>query len=380
MDDKQPHGQILYIGADPTHLESVQTTLEAHGFTFHSIANARESFVLARTSRPDLILLDIALDGFNVCASFKATRQLRDIPIILVSEQYDDQENARAMDVGAVDYVAKQDAHSDLSVRIELHHRNQQCQRENQALHAHLEQLNRELIERKQTEAAHPEHDQAGQADHEELNMIMATIVHDFRFCLGLIVNYATALEQDYDDLTKEQHQQFLQEIRTTSVSTSDMLNTLDLSYRANNAEMSAEPINMAQPVTRAQRRLTRRIKTSQAVISVPDEWPTALGDGWWLEEAWSNLISDALKHGSAPPQIELGSASHDEYVEFWIRRHSSGLTDWELTRVFPPVTHRRFWSTQGPVRLIIEKLNGTVRVNTVPGHATTFYFILPSA
>ena len=47
---------------------------------------------------------------------------------------------------------------------------------------------------------------------------------------------------------------------------------------------------------------------TSGAKIGLPQRWPVAHGYGPWIEEVWANYISNAIKYGGTPPQIELGA------------------------------------------------------------------------
>jgi putative two-component system response regulator len=59
---------------------------------------------------PDLILLDImmpGMDGYQVCSRLKASAATRSIPIIFLTALTDSQDEARGLDMGAVDYITK---------------------------------------------------------------------------------------------------------------------------------------------------------------------------------------------------------------------------------------------------------------------------------
>ena len=59
---------------------------------------------------PDLVLLDIVmprLDGFEVCRQLKADPALQHIPVIFVSSHFDESEEARGFELGAVDFIHK---------------------------------------------------------------------------------------------------------------------------------------------------------------------------------------------------------------------------------------------------------------------------------
>ena len=60
--------------------------------------------------RPDLILLDImmpGIDGYEVCRRLKADQSTHDIPIIFLTAMSEEQNEARGLAMGAVDYITK---------------------------------------------------------------------------------------------------------------------------------------------------------------------------------------------------------------------------------------------------------------------------------
>ncbi len=59
---------------------------------------------------PDLILLDImmpGMDGYEVCERLKAAPETRDIPVIFLTAMTEEQDEAKGLALGAVDYVTK---------------------------------------------------------------------------------------------------------------------------------------------------------------------------------------------------------------------------------------------------------------------------------
>jgi len=60
--------------------------------------------------RPDLILLDImmpGMDGYEVCERLKADENTRNIPVIFLTAMTEEQDEAKGLSLGAVDYVTK---------------------------------------------------------------------------------------------------------------------------------------------------------------------------------------------------------------------------------------------------------------------------------
>ena len=69
----------------------------------------------------DLIILDLMLpnvDGFDVC---KKVREVKNIPIILVSAKKEDIDKIRGLGLGADDYITKPFSPSELVARVKAH-------------------------------------------------------------------------------------------------------------------------------------------------------------------------------------------------------------------------------------------------------------------
>ncbi|WP_058554241.1 diguanylate cyclase domain-containing protein [Thiohalocapsa sp. ML1] len=78
----------------------------------------------AGAAPPDLILLDILLpdmDGREVCRRLKEDAATQDIPVIFVSAVADEAEQARAFELGAVDYIVKPFHRDIVRARVRLH-------------------------------------------------------------------------------------------------------------------------------------------------------------------------------------------------------------------------------------------------------------------
>lgn len=73
---------------------------------------------------PDLILLDIMMpkmDGYELCKKLKFNEKTKDIPIIFITAMNDELEEAKGLELGAVDYISKPIKPSVLKARVENH-------------------------------------------------------------------------------------------------------------------------------------------------------------------------------------------------------------------------------------------------------------------
>lgn len=118
--------KILIIEDDVFLAEVLINKLTAAGYeTVHS-ANGREGFEKIKSARPDLILLDIILpemNGYQILEAKQADLEIRDIPVIVVSNSGQPVEIKRAITLGVKSYLIKADINPDeavLKVKEEL--------------------------------------------------------------------------------------------------------------------------------------------------------------------------------------------------------------------------------------------------------------------
>ncbi len=122
----------------------------------------------------------------------------------------------------------------------------------------------------------------------------------------------------------------------------------------------------------------------SKDEIIIPDNWLECISCAPWIEEVWSNYISNAIKYGGTPPRIELGSDQSAESTRYWVRDNGHGLTKEQIELLFTSFTRLHEFQAQGNglglsiVKRIIDKLGGEAGVESEVGKGSLFYFILP--
>jgi diguanylate cyclase (GGDEF)-like protein len=81
-----------------------------------------EGLRMAIEARPEVILLDVnmpRMDGLKLCRHLKETPGTRDIPILFVTVEANVQHLARALEIGATDYIRKPFDPIELRARVE---------------------------------------------------------------------------------------------------------------------------------------------------------------------------------------------------------------------------------------------------------------------
>ena len=105
------HGRILVVEDDPTKAQVLEFLLHEHQYEVVIAADGDAALaLLARQSLPDLVLLDVMLpgkDGFDILRHIRATPQLSELPVIMVTAQVSDEHVMRGLKEGADGYVFK---------------------------------------------------------------------------------------------------------------------------------------------------------------------------------------------------------------------------------------------------------------------------------
>ncbi len=94
---------------------------------------------------PDLILLDIMMpemDGYEVARKLKSDERTKDIPILFVTANTDDESISKGFESGGIDYITKPFNHNELLARVNVQVRLKKY-------HKQLEEQNRLLLEKK---------------------------------------------------------------------------------------------------------------------------------------------------------------------------------------------------------------------------------------
>jgi DNA-binding response OmpR family regulator len=114
--------KLLLVDDDRKMLEVMRRYLENHDFSVVFTDNGSEALILARSSRPDLVVADVqlpGLDGFELCRALKASPETARIPVIIISGgRTGDEDIVEGYDTGADDYLTKPFAFPVLAAKI----------------------------------------------------------------------------------------------------------------------------------------------------------------------------------------------------------------------------------------------------------------------
>lgn len=119
--------RILIIDADAETVEVMACYLGEDAYSVVRASDAEHGIRMADETRPDLVVLDVALPNRNGLDVFRALRANRDVPIIIVSTRNSETDRVVALELGADDFVAKPFSPRELVARIAAVLRRTRC-------------------------------------------------------------------------------------------------------------------------------------------------------------------------------------------------------------------------------------------------------------
>ena len=221
------------------------------------------------------------------------------------------------------------------------------------------------------------------EARNRDLERFASVAAHQLRSPPRTIAGIAQALTEDLSELLDDDSRQFLADIRSDA---NQMAEIVDGLYRFSkvrtSADMNIEPVDLD--------RLVAGLKASrkgheEEVVGVG--LPSVLGDKVLLVEAFANLIDNGFKFNeSEAKQVTITAVSRgDGRWAITVADNGIGIDPQYHAKLFTMFerVHPRYSGTGVGLALvgaIVEKLGGTITVDSAPGEGARFTFDLEGA
>lgn len=221
-----------------------------------------------------------------------------------------------------------------------------------------------------------------------ELEAFAHMVAHDLKAPLSNIISFSEMVINQWEQLPDHERKEYLGYIQNGGQKSIRIIDELLLlAHLRREDHIDVESLDMVLIVDEVHAQLFDMIARYHAEIKIPNSWPLALGHAPWVEIIWINYLSNAIKYGGNPPHIELGASPYsDEFHCFWVKDNGVGLSEEEKDKLFTPFTRLHKSRAKGHglglsiVQRIVEKLGGTVGVESQSGQGAKFFFTLPAA
>ena len=264
---------------------------------------------------------------------------------------------------------------------IELTAQHEKLSIESQRQARELGQTNKKL-EQAITERQRAE--EALKVANEEFSQYASIVSHDLQAPLRAIHLYTDFLQEDLAlSLTGDQ-QLYLQGLARAVRETEDLVGGLLQLSRVGRHSSSAETIDLGLFL----QALVASLNLSTEVeIDLANSWPSLETDPILLRQIFQNLILNGVKFNcSAPKRLELRwQPLEPKRYELSVRDNGIGIDPHFQEQIFQ--VFRRLHTQQeyegigiglAIVKKAVDKLYGSIRVESKPGHGSTFFVTLP--
>jgi signal transduction histidine kinase len=234
------------------------------------------------------------------------------------------------------------------------------------------------------------EHERAArsqaEAEHQQLQKFLATVAHDLRGPLTLVVAYAELLRHGTPEERLETTQKALPGIENAARRVQRLINDLmDLArIGAGRFEITLASVDLLDLVRQIVAQQQATTESHQLIVDLPDhlegEW-----DPTRLRQLLTNLISNAIQFSPDGGEVRVAVTRTGGEVRISVSDQGLGIAQEHMSRLFLPFSRLDPEpTTKEPglglylAKAIAEAHRGRIWLESEPGRGSTFYVALP--
>ncbi len=373
--------QIVLIDDEADIREVTSYTLKDAGYSVATAPDGKSGFELYQRKSPQIVITDIRMprmDGLEVLEKIKQTGS--DTEVIVVTAFGEMDLAIRALQLDASDFITK--PINDTSLHLAL-----QRARERYTARKQIRDYTA-LLERENANQARILH----QDKMMSLGRLAASVVHEINNPLSGILNYQRLMARilkrgPLESGSQAKFERYLELVESETERCSQIISSL-LTF-SRKSTLSFEPIDFTDLLQRALVLSQHKLTLSDITVShaVDPILPPVRGDLNQLQQCIINLVfnaMDAMPRGGTL-HLSVRADADNRGVILAVTDSGTGIARSDQGSIFEP-----FFTTKAEghgvglglstVYGIMQHHNGTVAVQSVPGHGTTFLLKLPSA
>ena len=384
--------KILLVDDREDNLVSIQVILERDGYTFRK-ANSGQAALKILLNEIDftLILMDVHmpnLNGFETAALIYERDKLKNIPIIFITANNNDNNAFIGYQTGAVDYIYKP-INADLlrakvGVFVDLYRKNNQLRIQERK----LLMINNELEDRVRTRTEElSKKNKELESNNKELSKVnndldnfIYTASHDLKAPISNIEGLITALFLELEDDNPELNK--IRDMTTVSImkfkSTLNDLTEISKVQKDNSDDV--QNVNLVNLIDEVKEDIQTLIENSKAKININLEVQELNFSSKNMRSILYNLISNAIKYSSPErkPIVNVTTKIIPNYTLLSVSDNGLGINPAYKSKLFG-MFKRLHDHVEGSgiglyiVKRIIENNGGKIEVESELNVGTTF-------
>ena len=383
---------VLYIEDNDDNQRLVRRILEARGYTVMLASDGPAGIAHAREAHPDLILVDInipGLNGYETTTRLRSMEHLNHVPIVAVTADTREGARERSLVAGCDGYITKP---IDARLLPDQLHEFIAGKREALPVGAEgplLREYNSQLVERLERQVREL---MVANAELQELDQLksqfLATLSHELRTPLTSILGYLNLFERGTLGALSDMQRQALDVVGRNAQTLARQLNNLLYLQEVRSSQIKRTSVNVYDMLLRLLVEL--RARAEEKGVRVESTLRAGVpyqGDTTALEQAFRNLLDNALKFTPHGGQIQVGLQDEPSRLIMRVEDSGIGIPGEALEKIFLPFYQvDASLARQHPgaglglaiVKHVVEAHSGHVSVRSSPGAGSTFTIVLP--
>ncbi|BAY60016.1 response regulator receiver sensor signal transduction histidine kinase [Calothrix brevissima NIES-22] len=348
----------------------IKQHLHKLGYSVCGTANsAAKALELVATTKPDLVLMDIYLQGDK--SGIEAADQIRQqfhIPVIFLTAHADEATLTQAIATHPYGYIVKPFEEQDLIIAIQV------------ALANHFaEQATRQALKKEKQL-------------NELKSQFVSIVSHEFRNPLSSLLLTLELLEQP-DILTPEKRQAHIERGKITIKHMAQLITDVLVLGQVEQEQFHCQPtpLNIYHFCSYLVEDLQSRSPTQERLVFTVSECDTTANlfyelDASLLQHILTNLLENALKYSPGASKVTFTLHCEPDCIQFQIHDQGIGLTEQDQAKLFTPF-HRGVNVNKIPgtglglsiTKKCVDAHGGQISVNSTVGVGTTFTVVIPA-
>lgn len=370
--------KVLVVDDEELNVRFLSTFLTRKGFVVDVAMRGTEALEQIERSMPDVVLLDVMMpdmDGFEVCRVLRQNPQTHLLPVVMVTALHSIEDEVRALEVGADDFLPKPINNLELMARLRSLLRIKALHDELKASKQELEIKNKELIELQ------------GLRD-----SLTQMIIHDLKNPLTGIMGCTEILmmmNEALDDRQKTIVKKLDESAATMLRMITDML---DISrMEENKVKLKKQSFDIREIFDFSLSEFAFLMQKNQITgrVEIDGEEMTLEADKDMIQRVVSNLLHNAIKHSLKNSEVILRAAADTENqrIHITVKDSGEGIAPEYHDKIFEKFaqadlkklglkTDRGLGLTF--CKLAVESHGGKIRVESAVSEGSEFKFYLP--